>query len=42
LLNHQQNHDITAGYVISSVERLRTPMQRITDFVLACVITINS
>jgi len=39
LLNHQQNHDITAGYVISNVERLRTPMQRITDFVLAHLAT---
>jgi integrase len=37
LLNHQQNHDITAGYVVSNVERLRAPMQRITDFVLARV-----
>jgi len=37
LLNHQQNHDITAGYVISNVERLRPPMQRITDFVLTHV-----
>ncbi len=35
LLNHQQNQDITAGYVISNVTRLRDPMQRITDFVLA-------
>jgi integrase len=34
LLNHQQNQDITAGYVISNVARLREPMQRITDFVL--------
>lgn len=37
LLNHQQNHDITAGYVVSNVTRLRQPMQRITDFVLAHV-----
>lgn len=34
LLNHKMRQDVTAGYVIADVERLRTPMQRITDFLL--------
>jgi hypothetical protein len=25
------NHDVTAGYIVMDVERLRTPMQMITD-----------
>jgi integrase len=34
LLNHKMRQDMTAGYVVADVERLRTPMQRITDFIL--------
>jgi integrase len=34
LLNHKMRQDVTAGYVIADVERLRVPMQRITDYVL--------
>jgi integrase len=34
LLNHKMSNDITAGYIISDVERLRKPMQQITDFIL--------
>lgn len=34
LLNHKMNHDVTAGYIIRDVERLRKPMQRITDYIL--------
>lgn len=34
LLNHKMNHDVTSGYIISDVERLRKPMQQITDFIL--------
>jgi hypothetical protein len=30
LLNHKMNHDVTAGYIIMDVERLRKPMQMIT------------
>lgn len=37
LLNHKMNNDITAGYIISDVERLRAPMQRITDHLLRCM-----
>jgi integrase len=33
LLNHKSTNDITAGYIVPSVERLRKPMQQITDFI---------
>ncbi len=36
LVNHKMNNDVTAGYIISDVERLREPMQRITDYLLKC------
>lgn len=32
LLNHKMNSDITAGYIITDVERLRKPMQQISDY----------
>lgn len=34
LLNHKMKNDVTAGYIVTDVERLRAPMQKITDFVL--------
>ncbi len=34
LLNHKTGTDVTAGYVVINVERLRDPMQRITDYIL--------
>ena len=34
LLNHKMSGDITAGYIITDVERLRRPMQQVTDFML--------
>lgn len=34
LLNHKNKHDVTAGYVVIDAERLREPMQRITDYAL--------
>jgi len=34
LLNHKDPNDVTAGYIVSDAERLRDPMQRITDFIL--------
>jgi hypothetical protein len=34
LLNHKMANDVTAGYIVTDVERLRAPMQRITDFIL--------
>ena len=29
--------DVTAGYIVMDVERLRKPMQRITDYLLRCM-----
>ncbi len=34
LLNHKTSGDITAGYIQITVERLREPMQQITDYFL--------
>jgi integrase len=34
LVNHKSAEDVTGGYIQLSVERLRVPMQRITDFIL--------
>lgn len=34
LVNHQTGADVTQGYLQITVERLRGPMQRITDFIL--------
>ena len=34
LLNHKMRQDVTAGYIITDVERLRKPMQQVTDFIL--------
>lgn len=36
LLNHKMSNDVTARYIVTDVERLRRPMQEITDHVLAC------
>jgi integrase len=32
LLNHKMGTDVTAGYIVVTVERLRNPMQKITDY----------
>ena len=34
LLNHKMNNDVTSGYIITDVERLRRPMQLVTDYLL--------
>lgn len=34
LLNHKTNTDVTAGYIVLDIERLREPMQKITDYIL--------
>ena len=34
LLNHKMNNDVTAGYIMKDVERLRKPMQQITNFLV--------
>ena len=37
LLNHKMKSDVTAGYIVMDVERLREPMQKITDYILSLV-----
>jgi integrase len=32
LLNHASSGDVTAGYIVTDIERLRRPMQAISDF----------
>lgn len=34
LINHRDPNDVTAGYIISSVDRIRTPMGKIERFIL--------
>lgn len=34
LINHKSSNDVTFGYIINEVERLRVHMQRITDHIL--------
>ena len=42
LVNHSSGSDVTSGYIISSTDRLKSPMQRITDFVAEnCEINIS-
>ena len=35
LVNHKISGDVTAGYVVADVGRLREPMQRISDRIIA-------
>ena len=35
LMNHKDPNDVTAGYIIHDINRLREPMQRIADFIEA-------
>ncbi|MEA2078735.1 MAG: tyrosine-type recombinase/integrase [Pseudomonadota bacterium] len=39
LMNHKDPNDVTAGYIVNDVERLRGPMQRITDFLISAIQT---
>jgi len=34
LINHKMSNDVTSGYIVNDVERLRKPMQQITDYLL--------
>ncbi|TID99820.1 integrase, partial [Legionella pneumophila] len=42
LMNHKMSNDVTAGYIITDVERLRIPMQLITDYFLKCMGNVKS
>ena len=35
LVNHSMGSDVTSGYIVSDVERLRGPMQKIEDKILS-------
>lgn len=37
LINHKMTHDVTSGYIITDVERLRKPMQQISDYLCDCM-----
>lgn len=37
LLNHKDSNDVTAGYIVSDVNRLREPMQKITSYIQKCI-----
>ena len=34
LLNHKDQRDVTGGYIITDMERLREPMNKVTDYIL--------
>lgn len=34
LVNHKMGNDVTAGYIISDTDRMREPVQRISDFLI--------
>jgi integrase len=34
LLNHKDQRDVTSGYIITDMERLREPMNKISDYIL--------
>jgi len=34
LVNHKMSRDVTSGYIISDVERLREPMKRISKYLI--------
>tara|TARA_Y100000588_G_scaffold332870_1_gene371410 strand:- start:643 stop:795 length:153 start_codon:yes stop_codon:yes gene_type:complete len=42
LLKHKMSNDVTAGYIMKDVERLRKPMQQIANFILANITTDDS
>lgn len=37
LANHKMSNDVTMGYIVNDVERLREPMERITNHILGSV-----
>lgn len=42
LMNHKMTNDVTAGSIITDVERLRKPMQLITEYFLKCMGIVKS
>jgi integrase len=37
LMNHSTDDDVTQGYITITAEKLRAPMQRVTDALLAVI-----
>ena len=35
LMNHKMSSDVTAGYIVTDVERLRKPMEKIADYIIS-------
>lgn len=42
LLNHSTSGDVTSGYIVIGVERLRDPMQKITNYLKTCCLPARS
>lgn len=42
LLNHKMSHDVTAGYIVMDVERLRAPMKMISDHLMKLMKIVES
>jgi integrase len=42
LLNHMTGSDVTAGYIVTDIERLRRPMQAISDFLFRAMGAIET
>jgi integrase len=42
LLNHMTGNDVTAGYIVTDIERLRRPMQAISDFLFRAMGTAGN
>lgn len=42
LLNHREGRDVTAGYIVLDVERLRRPMERISNFIASACAEANN
>lgn len=42
LLNHKMKNDVTVSYIIADAERLRKPMQQITDVLLKLMVAKKS
>ena len=42
MVNHKMRGDVTAGYIVADVERLREPVKRVSDFLLKATGLIDS
>lgn len=42
LINHHNPNDVTAGYIVSGVQRIRAPMQEITAHIMALIEVVEN